>query len=577
MPQYAKLPDGNYAAFPDDWDHNKIDATLRKDHPDLFKSVPPLGAHNLAQPDKYDPTDSMSTFDKVAAGAGKSVVDMGRGAQQILSHVPVLNKTDMFNPSNVQSGVDESKKLDAPLMATTSGKVGNVLGSVAAGAVIPGAGTLRGAMGVGAAMGALQPTSKGESRGLNIAAGAAGGAAGKFAGDKIGSWLSQRVARKSEEAATRQSQNSVRDATLSAAQKEGYVVTPPMAGAGVGSRLLSGVSGKFKSQQLAEIKNQDVTERLVRKEMGLPKDAPITSESMQQIRAKAYQDGYVPVKSAGIVSTDAKYNARLDDIVAKYKGASNSFPDAVKSDVNNLVDSFRVKHFDAADAIDAVQILRDDASKAFKTGDNALGKANLGIAKAIEDKIERQLAATGKQGTSMLKGFRDARTLMAKAHTVEDAIQEGSGRVNPQKFAARVQAEKPMTGAFKTIGEFANVFKDVNRIPKETSSNPFTIFDYGVGGLMGAASHNPLAMAGVAARPAARHLIMSKPYQKLFVHPSYGANSIAKPVSSVVNSSLGKGTSASAGAKSSITLKQQAERDAARKRRMKARKSPSTS
>jgi hypothetical protein len=58
----------------------------------------------------------------------------------------------------------------------------------------------------------------------------------------------------------------------------------------------------------------------------------------------------------------------------------------------------------------------------------------------------------------LLKNFRNARQLMAKAHTVEDAIVEGGGTVNARKLAQRVQAGKPMTGELATIGNFANNF-----------------------------------------------------------------------------------------------------------------------
>lgn len=46
MTKYAKLPDGNFAAFPDDWDEARIDSTLRKDRPDLFKDVPKISESN---------------------------------------------------------------------------------------------------------------------------------------------------------------------------------------------------------------------------------------------------------------------------------------------------------------------------------------------------------------------------------------------------------------------------------------------------------------------------------------------------------------------------------------------------
>lgn len=489
-----------------------------------------------APAETYDPTEGMSTAGKVAAGAGAGLTNLGRGARQILSNVPGLNSLDMFDPEKVQAEIDESRRLDAPLMDTTAGKVGNVAGMVIPSLAIPGASTALGATAVGAGMGALQPTSGEESRALNTVVGGVAGRAGKWAGDKLGGWVSNRLAQKTAETAARQSQDQVRNATLAAAQGEGYVVTPSQAGAGVGSRLLEGLSGKYKTEQLANIKNQKVTENIVRRALGLPKDSPITAEGLQAIRTAAYQTGYEPLKSAGIIATDKTYNAAMNNIASKYAGAARSFPDAVKSQITDLVDSYKVKFFDASDAMDAIKILREDASSAFRQGDNALGKASREIAKALEDKIERQLSYQGKDSAQMLKNFRDARVLMAKTHTVEDALQEGGGMVDPQKFARMLQRGEPLSGDLKKVAEFSNVFKEVSKLPKSGDANPLTVLDYATAGL--GYNVNPATLAIPAARVAARYGILSQPYQKALVSPQYPTHAVNGLLSNVVNSRL---------------------------------------
>lgn len=118
--------------------------------------------------EQFDPTKDMSTTERFLAGAGKAFTDIARGAGQL---VGVVDRKD----------IDEAKKLDAPLMATTAGKVGNVTGNVAAAlptVFIPGAAGLRGAAAVGAGMGALEPVGTDDSRLRNMATGAAAGAGG---------------------------------------------------------------------------------------------------------------------------------------------------------------------------------------------------------------------------------------------------------------------------------------------------------------------------------------------------------------------------------------------------------------
>lgn len=123
-----------------------------------------------------NPTEGMSGPQRFAAGAGKAVVDLGRGAGQMLGMVS-------------DEDIAESRRLDAPLMKTAGGKWGNVAGNVASAipaTFVPGANSLVGAAALGSTLGALQPTVEGESRLQNTGTGAAFGAAGYGAGKLLG-------------------------------------------------------------------------------------------------------------------------------------------------------------------------------------------------------------------------------------------------------------------------------------------------------------------------------------------------------------------------------------------------------
>lgn len=135
-----------------------------------------------------DPTEGMTTTTKVLAGVGKSFVDTGRGVGQLLRKVlPEGASNAMGLPT--QEDIDQSKKLDAPLLKTTAGMLGNVGGSAALAlptAVIPGANSVTGGALVGSILAAMQPTATGESRVGNMALGAGGGAGGAVAAKAIG-------------------------------------------------------------------------------------------------------------------------------------------------------------------------------------------------------------------------------------------------------------------------------------------------------------------------------------------------------------------------------------------------------
>lgn len=130
----------------------------------------------------YDPTEGMSTTEKVLAGVGKAIVDTGRGLGQLVGAVS-------------REEVEEARKLDAPLMKTGAGMAGNIAGNVGMvllpGGVLKGAGqvanaarvtraaapalsaagnallvpkTIKGAAALGATTGLIQPsTSTGET------------------------------------------------------------------------------------------------------------------------------------------------------------------------------------------------------------------------------------------------------------------------------------------------------------------------------------------------------------------------------------------------------------------------------
>lgn len=129
-----------------------------------------LGAQPKAE--TFDPTEGMSTTDKLLAGIGKGFVDTGRGVGQMLGLVS-------------DKEVAEARKLDAPLMATGAGKVGSFAGNMAVAlpsVLIPGANTVAGAALIGAAQGLVQPTVGDESRITNAGVGGLAGGGGVIAG-----------------------------------------------------------------------------------------------------------------------------------------------------------------------------------------------------------------------------------------------------------------------------------------------------------------------------------------------------------------------------------------------------------
>jgi hypothetical protein len=147
-----------------------------------------------------DPAADMSGFERFVAGYGKAGSDLVRGVGQKIGQ-----GVDFFSPTSptlsglitgekpkstaaklglpTEADIDESKRLEAPLMKYGAAKAGNLIGNVidtAPAMLVPGANTVAGSAVVGGLIGGLQPTGTGESSTQNILTGAGFGAGGNL-------------------------------------------------------------------------------------------------------------------------------------------------------------------------------------------------------------------------------------------------------------------------------------------------------------------------------------------------------------------------------------------------------------
>lgn len=192
-----ELPDGTILEAPDGADPSVVAKSY------LAKQRRPVNVST-------EPTGSFG--ENALAGAGKAFVDIGRRAKQLFAGSPDIDPNVFIGSSmpqgaerdalakqvqqerqaaisGIQSDIDEAKRLDAPLMNTSGGVLGNIVGNLAIAAptaFIPGANSLAGSSLIGAGMGLLQPVATGESGLLNTSLGGIMGAAGHGLGALTG-------------------------------------------------------------------------------------------------------------------------------------------------------------------------------------------------------------------------------------------------------------------------------------------------------------------------------------------------------------------------------------------------------
>lgn len=243
------------------------------------------------------------------------------------------------------------------------------------------------------------------------------------------------------------------------AQEQGLVVPPATTNPTALNTVLETVGGKAATQQAAGSINQGAIQAAAKQSVGLrPDSPPLSADVLQAVRAEAGRAGYAPIKSAGQITAPPTFSQQLAAALTKYQGAERSFPGMGKTDLSGIVEKIDKPSFDAGDAIDLTKILRDKASAAYASGDTGTGGGLRQISSAVEDALDQGLQAKGPQFADALTNFRNARQTIATAHTIEGAMNPGTGNVSAAKLAAALRRGEPLSGPLRDIAQFSAAF-----------------------------------------------------------------------------------------------------------------------
>ena len=507
-----------------------------------FDGPPPQKIDTAAAGQKAvdEMTNNMSFGDKAVAGFGRAFVNLGLGAKQLIDgpaqylESKLSNGTDARDSAmQTQQAIDQARVDDKALLHTEAGAIGDIASNmlltapafIAAGPSAIGAGIAS----AGAA--ALEPVSGNESRLLNMAQGAALGYATQGVLNRSGDYIKGKMA----DMALKKSINAPMDKTIQSGIDAGFSIPQSNTNPGLFTNRVEGIAGKTAIAQEASNNNSVIFDALSRKEAGLMPNEPITSETLAARASKAYQEGYEPVKAIRNIPSDSIYDSALTDIVEPYFMHQQAFPNSDISPVVAKVSGYRNPDLTGTAAIDGMRELRAQANEAFANKNASMGQALRDVSDAIEGQIDRHLQnlAVANPGDENLSGildnYRAAREQIAKIKTVDDALIEGGGTVDPRSYAKRIQAEKPMTGDLKVMGDFANNF--------DKSSQPYKkVAGYGVSKLDGVVSTGlgtlaTQALGGVGGLavgagalmtpPLLRKVLLSGPVQRATVPRNY--------------------------------------------------------
>lgn len=316
-----------------------------------------------------------------------------------------------------------------------------------------------------------------------------------------------------------QARNIIQDTALTEARRANFVLAPSEASPGLINNFLEGFGGKVKTQQSASIRNVHDADAAVRQGLGLSQDAPLVGDTYRLLRSEAGKD-YEAIRGIGRITTDSTYLKELNDIKARFESAAQDFGKAAKSEIPDLVKNLTVRSFDASSAVDMVRILRENSDKAFKTGDMQLGRANKLAANALDDMMSRHVTNEVTLPPDVVNKYLSARQRIAESYSAQNATNEATGHINPQDLAKEFKAGRALSPSLKTIARTAAAFpKSMQNTAGIGGVPSISPVEAGMGGTIAAIMHDPRYLLALGIPPAARGLVLSKPYQSAMIGP----------------------------------------------------------
>lgn len=290
--------------------------------------------------------------------------------------------------------------------------------------------------------------------------------------------------------ALKRAQDATRRETLKLGRELGYVLPPSVVRPNLANNTMNSIGGKAATAQEVIQRNQPMTNKAVREELGLPDD---TSFSVQTLNA-------AKVGPMGV-----------------YKTVESASPAA-----KIALDMFK-EESGKANMVFSEMISAPPGSRgAFKPKLDA-AKANV---KQAEQLLEQELIASGNP--DLFAQFKEARIKLGKTAIVEEALNKGGGTIDAAVIGRAYDADpKRLTGKLASIGRFQNAFsqavKDAQMSPPSGVNQLLPVL--GASGAMyagGPAAAVATIGAFLGGPPLARQSMLSKPYQDNFMDFAYG-------------------------------------------------------
>ena len=310
---------------------------------------------------------------------------------------------------------------------------------------------------------------------------------------------------------------------VAAAREAGIKLTPTQAQVpgGVIGRGIESLTGTAKLERALSRVNAATVGRLAGEDLGI--DGPLSRAALKDAKA-APNAVYGEVAKLGNVPVDDAFRQKIAAI-ANPGGGSFGFD--TPADIARLKEGYgSLENFDAGDAVAKARQLRRDAGAnigaRYNPMQQALGHAQRAVADALEDQLERHVAATGGP-SDLLQRYRDARVQLAKINTVDQALRAGKGQVSALNLAKQLDRGAPLSGNLRDVAEAAQHFpRAMQDLSKIRDEGPLSALDLKLEGGLGILK--PLAalkaLPAFALPPVVRAILGSDLYQNAAFGPA---------------------------------------------------------
>jgi len=313
---------------------------------------------------------------------------------------------------------------------------------------------------------------------------------------------------------------TMKQLALAKAQQDGYVVPPSTVNPSVTNKVLESVGGKIAMEQDASLRNQKVTDSLVKRALGLPEEEILGPGTLDALRAQAGKV-YEEIGKTGNVKVDQRF---VDDVAKLPKAIADEIAPKVTAIIDSSAGGAIRRGYEETPASMLMQKLRElrfesqrnlSALAAQNPESAKLGKAQKKAAEYVEELLMRHLRANN--AGKLADEFADARKLIAQTHTVQKAMNEVTGEINASKLAQQLAKGKPLSGDLRKVAEFSTAFPKASRLVLDSGSVRNTDVILGAG--TAALSREPSYLLYPFARQAMRYGLQSDAGQRALTTP----------------------------------------------------------